>query len=257
MKQAARGTVATRADQKFATATNEVPTMATKTAEKGEALAKAITVRAPNLQTIELHMVGTAPYVQHKFSEKGKAQIMATQAAGSAAKSKRTREAKDFDKTCEAATHYSRQGWVGMHAGAFRNAMISACRLVGFKMTLAKLAVMVEADGFDRDDGSPLVRIFGKPRRHDAAVRNDNGSIDIRSRPMWEQWAFKIRVRFDADVFTAADIANLMVRVGAQVGIGEGRNDSKDSAGIGWGSFTSCSPEEFQRFVDSQEAEAA
>lgn len=231
--------------------------MATKTAEKGEALAKAITVRAPNIQTIELHMAGTSPYVQHKFSQKAKEQIMATQAAGSAAKSKKAREPKDFDKVCEAATHYSREGWIGIPAGSFRNAMISACRLVGFKMVLAKLTVMVKADGFDRDCGTPLVRIFGKPRRHDAAARNDNGSVDIRSRPMWERWAFKLRIMFDADVFTAADIANLMVRVGVQVGIGEGRNDSKDSAGIGWGNFTSCSPEEFQKFVDSQDAEAA
>jgi hypothetical protein len=34
------------------------------------------------------------------------------------------------------------------------------------------------------------------------------------------------------------DVTNLMQRVGQQVGIGEGRNDSKMSAGMGWGCFT-------------------
>jgi hypothetical protein len=46
-----------------------------------------------------------------------------------------------------------------------------------------------------------------------------------------------VRVQYDADQFTATDAANLMTRVGAQVGIGEGRPDSKMSAGMGWGTF--------------------
>ena len=34
----------------------------------------------------------------------------------------------------------------------FVSALISACRLVGFKMTLAKLSVFVEEDGRDKDE---------------------------------------------------------------------------------------------------------
>jgi hypothetical protein len=44
-------------------------------------------------------------------------------------------------------------------------------------------------------------------------------------------------VRFDADQFTAQDVINLISRVGLQVGICEGRPDSKSSAGCGWGTF--------------------
>jgi hypothetical protein len=44
-------------------------------------------------------------------------------------------------------------------------------------------------------------------------------------------------VSFDADQFALGDIGNLLVRVGMQVGIGEGRPDSKKSAGMGWGLF--------------------
>jgi hypothetical protein len=32
-------------------------------------------------------------------------------------------------------------------------------------------------------------------------------------------------------------VTNLMQRVGLQVGIGEGRPDSRESAGLGWGTF--------------------
>jgi hypothetical protein len=211
-----------------------------------------VTVSAPNMLMVELFLHGTDPYVQHKFSAKAREMIMATQAAGSTAKSKKKREPKDFDKVCHEATHYSRDGWIGIPAPAFRNAMISACRLVGFKMTLAKLAITIKADGYDRDEGSPLVQIFGKWRRHDAAARNDNGSVDIRSRPMWENWMAKLVVRYDADTFTAQDVANLVLRVGMQVGVGEGRNDSKKSAGIGWGAFELSDQESFERFKAQQ-----
>ena len=54
---------------------------------------------------------------------------------------------------------------------------------------------------------------------------------------MWEKWGAVLRVRFDADAFSVADIANLIARAGTQVGVCEGRPDSKDSAGMGWGLF--------------------
>ena len=38
-------------------------------------------------------------------------------------------------------------------------------------------------------------------------------------------------------MLTHADVVNLIARVGIQVGIGEGRPDSKMSAGLGYGLF--------------------
>jgi hypothetical protein len=115
--------------------------------------------------------------------------------------------------------------------------MISACRLVGFKMTLAKLSTFVEADGFDLQDGIPLVRVYGKSETFTAHTRNATGVVDVRSRPMYREWAVKLRVRFDADQFTTQDVYNLVARVGGQVGLCEGRPDSKSSAGCGFGTF--------------------
>ncbi len=199
---------------------------------------QTVQIKAPNLKTTVFRIIGTAPLVQAKFSQKAKEQMMATQAAGQQARSKRTREAKDFDDTCDQAVHYSTEGWAGIPAGAFRAAMISACRLVGFKMTLAKLSLFVIADGFDRDEGTPLVKLIaGKYRRVDMHVRNATGVIDIRSRPMWDKWEADVRIRYDADQFSLDDVTNLLSRVGEQVGICEGRPDSKSSAGMGWGTF--------------------
>lgn len=197
-----------------------------------------VQIKAPNILTATFRIIGTAPFVQAKFSEKAKNQIRETQEAGSQAKSKKKREPKNFDETCNASVHYSKEGWVGIPAGAFRAGCISACRLVGFKMTLAKLSVFIEADGYDSDDSTPLVRLIAeKYKRVDMHVRNATGVVDLRSRPMWEEWQADVRVRYDADQFSLTDISNLLSRVGAQVGIGEGRPDSKNSAGMGWGTF--------------------
>lgn len=201
-------------------------------------MSNVVQIKAPNLQTAIFRIIGTAPLVQAKFSQKAKEQMMATQAAGQQARSKKAREAKDFDAVCDGSVHYSREGWIGIPAGAFRAAMISACRLVGFKMTLAKLSLFVEADGFDRDEGTPLVRLIAKDyKRVDMHVRNATGVIDIRSRPMWEEWQADVRVKFDGDQFSLTDVTNLLARVGQQVGLCEGRPDSKSSAGMGWGTF--------------------
>jgi hypothetical protein len=200
--------------------------------------AHVVQIKAPNIKSAKFRIIGTAPFVQAKFSEKAKNQIRETQEAGSVARGKKRREPKDFDAACDASVHYSREGWPGIPAGAFRAAMISACRLVGFKMTLAKLSVFVEADGYDRDDATPLVRLLAdKYRRIDLHVRNATGVVDLRSRPMWENWAADVTIRYDADQFSLADVSNLLSRVGTQVGVGEGRPDSKNSAGMGWGTF--------------------
>lgn len=204
-----------------------------------KAAAQAVTtIRPANMQTARFKIVGTAPLVQARFSEKAKQAMMAKMAAGSTANKSRAKPARDFDEDMRNAMHTSEEGWQGIPAGAFRNAMISACRLVGFKMTLAKLSVFVEADGIDKVDGIPLIRFEGTPERHEMAARVGIDGTDIRIRPMWRKWEAELRIRFDADQFTITDIANLLERVGMQVGIGEGRPDSRSSAGLGWGTFT-------------------
>jgi hypothetical protein len=195
----------------------------------------SVVISPPKFNTVEILLEGTAPLVVARFSKK--AELMAKMAEGSTAKSKKERLARDYDKEAEDARYRAPEGWEGVNAAAFRAGMISACRLVGFKMTLAKLSTFVEADGFDLQDGIPLVRVYGKSETFTAHTRNATGVVDVRSRPMYREWAIKLRVRFDADQFTTQDVYNLVARVGGQVGLCEGRPDSKSSAGCGFGTF--------------------
>ena len=196
-----------------------------------------VRIERPKFRRMIIPIVGMAPYVQNRFSQKAIGMMEATQRAGSQAKAKRQREPKDFEALYEGAKHYSREGWVGMPASAFRNAMISACRVAGFAMTRAKLSIFIVPDGFDREDGTSLIKIEGEPQISKMWARNDSGVPDIRWRPMWIDWKAKVCVRWDEDQFSVTDVVNLMVRVGAQVGVGEGRPDSPNSNGLDWGLF--------------------
>lgn len=204
-----------------------------------------IVIKPPKFSTLEVLIEGTAPLVIARFSKK--AELMEKMAEGKSAKSKKERTARDYDKEADQARYYnSDKTWQGVNASGFRAGMISACRLVGFKMTLAKLSVFIVQDDFDADMTTPLVRIYGDSATHTAHARNATGGADVRARPIYHKWACALRVRFDTDQFSSTDVINLISRVGLQVGIGEGRPDSKLSAGCGWGTFRIVESDEEQ-----------
>jgi hypothetical protein len=191
------------------------------------------------MKTIELRLAGTAPYLQCRFSKKAMEMMKQKQAAGSADKNKKpVRKARDFKADYLGAMHMMNKKDYGIPAAAFRNAAISACRLVNFKMTMAKLSIFVLPDGYDVIDATPLVKIIsGKPEYHESIGRNADGGCDIRIRAVWKQWKANVKVRFDEDQFSTVDVVNLFCRIGEQIGIGEGRHDSRNSAGMGMGTF--------------------
>lgn len=199
---------------------------------------KAVFISAPNFKRAEFTIIGTSVLVQHRFSLKTKAEMKQKMETGKAASSTRKREAKSMDTIYEEARYRLKDGSDGFNASSIRKAMISACRLVGAKMTLAKISIFVEADGQDiYEPQIPLIRIIGEPVKQEDMGRVSTGEPYVIARPAYHEWKAKIRIRWDADQFTLADITNLLSRVGEQVGIGEGRYDSKNSAGMGWGSF--------------------
>lgn len=205
---------------------------------KKAAEVEIITIPPPKFRVLALTIIGDSPYMQARFSAKAMNAMKEKMAAGSTAKKGKNREARDFEADFRGAMHVSHDGWAGIPAAAIRNACISACKVVGYHMTRAKLSVFVEADGFDRVDGSPLVKLIApEPEKAEMGVRNATGVLDIRVRPLWRTWRAVVRVRFDEDQFAAADVTNLLSRAGMQVGIGEGRPDSKESNGMGFGLF--------------------
>jgi len=211
--------------------------MLTKVEESGPEEQRLV-ISEPNFRTAEIRLRSTSPYVYNKFSARQQAAMMAKQEAGSQAKNKLKREPKVFDDIWPETVHWTEEGWWGIPCSAFRDSLITACKTVGFKMTMAKLSIFILADGLDRTDKQPLVRISGdEPKRFDAAVRLAMGTTDIATRGICENWQATLRVSWDADQFSSIDIVNLLNRAGKQVGVGAGRPGSRTSNGQGWGTW--------------------
>lgn len=210
--------------------------MAKKATEDG-----TVTIPAANFVRTTVRVRGTAPYVQLKFGEKVNTQMMQAMATPKAdKKGKQARPPRNFDEDFKQAQHIAVAGWNGIPSSGIRTAMVDACRTISLPMTRGKMAVFVIADGFDVEDGTPLTQLHSdrEPERTAMHVRNDNGSADIRIRPMWRNWWANITIEFDADMITTESVINLLDRAGRQVGVGEGRPFSKNSTGMGWGTFT-------------------
>ncbi|MBF0399981.1 MAG: hypothetical protein HQL90_04365 [Magnetococcales bacterium] len=198
-----------------------------------------VSIKPANIVRARVRIVGTAPYMQNKFSHKAKLKMMADmETPANQKKARSARTARNYDDDFLQAQHISSEGWNGIPCPAFRAAMVDACRVAGAVMTKAKMSVFVIPDGFDRDDATPLVKIIsGPPKRHEGLVRNSNGSADVRIRPIWHEWEANVLLEYDADQMTGESVVNLLDRAGRQIGIGEGRPFSKDSVGLGLGTF--------------------
>jgi len=214
---------------------------------KQETKQQVVTIRPPNFGIAEFIIRGTAPLVIHRFSAKTKLEMKNKMEEGKSASSKKNRTAKKTDDLYQEARYISTDGWDGLHAGSIRNALISACRLVNFKMTLGKLSLFVEPDGVDKlEPQIPLIRIYGKSEKLESIARVETGQPYVCVRSIFHKWECKVKIRFDADQFSLSDVTNLLSRVGAQVGLAEGRPDSKNSCGMGWGLFAIASKKELK-----------
>lgn len=198
-----------------------------------------VSVPAADFRTLSIPLLGTSPMAWHRFSKAQAGEMEEKQKAGSAGRGRKTRTAKDFDATYLATMYVAPEGWRGIPAMAIKNAMVSACRTVSLVMVTTKMAFWVNPDGFDRDDGRPLVRITkGDPSREDAVVRVASGATDIHPRARWDAgWEATVSLSYDAGMLQEVDVVNLLHRAGLQVGIGEGRMSSPKNCGIGYGSF--------------------
>lgn len=200
-----------------------------------------IEITPPNFKVLPIRIEGTAPLMTHKFSEKMRKQIEDKQTAKDATSKKR--EPKDYAAEYNAARYIAKKngtagGWDGIPAGAIRAAMIAACRKVeGLAMTQAKGAFFIKAQGHDITDGTPLIRIEGKPEHDTRPVRLESGVADMRNRPRYDDWAADLDVEYDADMVSEKDVASLLARAGAQVGLCELRPQGPNSYGGDFGTF--------------------
>ena len=90
-----------------------------------------VPITMPNFQTAEFCLKGMSPLVIHKFSHKTLMQMMQDQQEGKSKVKKKAHAARDFADDFFQARHISHEGWDGIVASGFRNALIESCKLCG------------------------------------------------------------------------------------------------------------------------------
>lgn len=203
--------------------------------------APAIAIQRIKRQEVHIPIIGTAPLVVSKFSEKAKTQMREGQTG-----QKRLRKARDPEADFAGARHRINgdEGYDGFPATGLKGAIVGGARFFNDKklnMTLLKQSIFVIGEGeemlipIEHGDGKTY-GVDVEPRMHEAMVRNATGVADFRFRPMYTPWSMTLSVIYMPDVMNLESLVAL-VDAGGFVGIGEWRPGSKQSQTGSWGTF--------------------
>lgn len=182
------------------------------------AASSMIELPALNIQTVQLLLIGDSPLIVHAWSEKAKRQMLDKQMQ----RASKAKPAKDPEADYEACFYRTPSGAYGFPAIGLKSAMVSACRFVDAKMTVARGAFHIDAE---------MLEVIGDPRPREDMVRVGMGTADIRYRPEFVDWRMPATIKFNASAMSAEQIANLINTAGFGVGIGEWRPEKNGSYG--------------------------
>ena len=184
------------------------------------------------INTAVLTIEGDSPLISHAWSQKAKQMMLDTQMK----KPKQAREAKDpWADFCDSLYWLTtrpekttpdniKEAKFGFPAVAFKAAAVDACSSVdGITKVQARGAFHIAGD---------MVEIQGSPEIREDMVRVGMGAADIRYRGEFSKWSATFTIRFNPNVLSVAQIANLFNIAGFAVGIGEWRPQKDGSYGM-------------------------
>lgn len=184
-----------------------------------------ITLPELDFREVTFKIVGIAPLIVNRFSEKAK-QMMLDKQTQKATKGK---VAKNPEEQFKQSIYYFPNGKdTGFPAVGFKAAMTRAGKLLGLPMTDTRGKFHVKED----EDG--LVKINGEPQMRDDMVRLATGVADIRFRGCYSiGWSAEVTIIYNATFITQEQLANLLNHAGFSCGIGEWRPEKSNSGSFG------------------------
>lgn len=202
-----------------------------------------ITIPGVTTEKMTTLIVGTAPLIVNKFSEKAKQQILDAQMK----RAKTGREAKDPVANFNAARHRLADGTDGVPAGGLKAAIVDGFgKDTGVFVSRAKGGIRVSPDC----KATNLIRIITphEPRMREDLVRNESGVVDIRHRPEYWPWAMLIEVEYLPTVASQGQVLQAIAKSGFTTGLCEWRPSSKESKSGTFGTWRFATEEEATAF---------
>lgn len=177
-------------------------------------------------QRMLVPIVGTAPLIVHRFSEKAKRQMLDAMQGR-----KSPKEPKDPEAEYQAAFYRLKgDAGYGFPAIAFKAATVSGARFYsGVTMTALKQFMFFSGDV--GADGQMLVTIEGEPVMREDVVKIGRNGADLRYRPQFTEWKATLDIVFVKSVITQGSVLSLVDAGGMGVGVGEWRPEKDGNFG--------------------------
>lgn len=216
-KPAAKKTAAKTVTKRAVTASKN----ATVTAQP-----KVVEIERLRTRTMFVPIIGTAPLLVHRFSEKAKLQMLnAMQGI------KKIKENKDPEAEYQAAFYRFPDDRFGFPAIGFKDCAVSAARFYG-GITMVMLRQMLFVSGELGVDGQQLVEITGDQAiMREDVVRVGMGGTDLRYRPQFTNWGATLKVRYLESQLSQESVLSLLDAGGMGVGVGEWRPEKGGDMG--------------------------
>jgi hypothetical protein len=174
------------------------------------------------LATMEVPIVGVSPFLAHRFSEEAQEAIAVAQSGAHRGKKPPRAPEREF----ELAQYRTPDGRHGLPAAAFKRAVVAAVRYVdGLTMTKVEGALQIPGSILPFAEHS-------EPVMQADRVVIGRGTTSIAYRARYDEWSVQVPVRFQEDVISPEQLANLFQIAGFSVGVGDWRPACKGSFGM-------------------------
>jgi len=185
----------------------------------------ATEIRSIDVERIMVPVLGTAPLIVHKWSEKAKRQMLDAQQGRKTVKEPRDPEADYRDSL------YRTENGFGVPVLAFKAATVGAARFFGKAVRMTELRQFLFMRGVPSDDKtSILTPITGEPRMREDMVRVGMGT-DLRYRGEFVEWSALLDITYVKTALSRDSVLSLVDAGGLGVGICEWRPEKRGQNG--------------------------
>jgi hypothetical protein len=184
-----------------------------------------VEIKQIDAERILVPIIGTAPLLVHRFSDKARRQLLDNMTGRKNAKT-----ARDPEADYEGAFYKLKDGGYGFPVIGFKAATISGARFYS-GITMTALRQFLFFRGEPGVDGQGLARITGEPRMREDVVRVNRGGADLRYRPEFPEWSTTLEVVYVTSALTRDSVLSLINAGGMGVGVGEWRPEKDGDFG--------------------------
>lgn len=183
-------------------------------------------------ETILVPIIGTAPLIMNRFSEKAKQQMLDAMQGKKNPKTIRDPQADYLAAMYRIAREDGGPDGYGFPVTAFKAATVGAARFYGKSVRMTELRQFIFMRGvLTKAESQQLVEIHGEPRMREDYVTVGISGRDLRYRPEFPEWTATLRVTYVSSCLTRSSVLSLIDAGGMGVGVGEWRPEKRGEFG--------------------------